>query len=65
MARYSLLFRDYLRSAPDSRVAWGTFKIRLAETAQDIYSYGQIKSTAQPLLMALAERWATEASWVP
>jgi GrpB-like predicted nucleotidyltransferase (UPF0157 family) len=64
-ARYALLFRDYLRADPTSRVVWGQFKIRLAETATDIYSYGQIKSTVQPLLMTLAEQWADNTAWRP
>lgn len=64
-ARYALLFRDYLREDPRSRAAWGQFKMRLAETATDIYSYGQIKSTVQPLLMTLAEQWAEDTSWQP
>jgi GrpB-like predicted nucleotidyltransferase (UPF0157 family) len=64
-ARYSLLFRDYLREDASSRAVWGQFKVRLAETATDIYSYGQIKSTVQPLLMKLAERWAEDTSWQP
>jgi len=64
-ARYALLFRDYLRADPISRAAWGQFKVRLAETATDIYSYGQIKSTVYPLLMTLAEKWADDTSWSP
>jgi len=60
-----LLFRDYLRSDANSRAAWGLFKIRLAETATDIYDYGQIKATVQPLLMTLAEQWAQATSWSP
>ncbi len=64
-ARYALLFRDYLRAEASSREAWGQFKTRLAKTATDIYSYGQIKSTAQPLLMALAEAWAKDSGWRP
>jgi GrpB-like predicted nucleotidyltransferase (UPF0157 family) len=64
-ARYALLFRDYLRAEASSRDAWGRFKTRLAETATDIYSYGQIKSTVQPLLMALAEAWAEDSAWRP
>ena len=64
-ARYSLLFRDYLRADASSRAAWGQFKIRVAEAATDIYSYGQIKSTVQPLLMTLAEQWANETAWRP
>lgn len=64
-ARYALLFRDFLRADPHSRETWGRFKVRLAETATDIYSYGQIKATAQPLLMRLAEEWALATSWRP
>ena len=36
-ARCSLLFRDYLRVDTVSRDVWGQFKVRLAETATDIY----------------------------
>ncbi len=64
-AQYSLLFRDYLRADATSRATWGQFKVRLAETATDIYSYGQIKAAAQPLLMTLAEEWAKNTSWRP
>lgn len=64
-ARYSLLFRDFLRADANSRAVWGQFKVRLAETATDIYAYGQIKSTVQPLLMTLAGRWADDSSWQP
>jgi GrpB-like predicted nucleotidyltransferase (UPF0157 family) len=64
-AWYALLFRDYLRADPISRAVWGQFKIRLAETATDIYSYGQIKATVQPLLMTLAEQWAEKTAWRP
>jgi dephospho-CoA kinase len=62
-SRYSLLLRDYLRADTHSRETWGTFKVRLAETATDLYSYGQVKATVQPLLMALAEGWAADTSW--
>ena len=64
-ARYALLFRDFLRADPDSRRAWGGFKTRLAEAELDIYTYGQVKATAQPLLMRLAEQWAAETNWSP
>ena len=64
-ARYSLLFRDFLRGNDDHRDTWGRFKMRLAEEHVDIYGYGQVKATAQPLLMALAESWAAETSWQP
>lgn len=62
-ARYALLFRDFLRADPDSRDQWGRFKLRMAQEDLDIYAYGQLKATVQPLLMALAERWATQTRW--
>lgn len=62
-ARYALLFRDFLRADSDHRDAWGRFKVRLAEETLDIYAYGQLKAAAQPLLMALAERWAADNGW--
>ncbi len=62
-ARYSLLFRDFLRSNDDHRDIWGRLKTRLAEEHLDIYAYGQVKAAAQPLLMALAEQWADETGW--
>jgi dephospho-CoA kinase len=54
-SRCSLLFRDYLLADSQSRDTWGAFKVRLAETATDLHSYGQVKATVQPLLMALVE----------
>ena len=61
--RYSLLFRDFLRGNDDHRDTWGRLKMRLAEEHLDIYAYGQVKATAQPLLMALAEQWAANTGW--
>lgn len=64
-ARYALLFRDYLRAEPASRDTWGRFKTRLADTGSEIFAYGQIKATIQPILMTLAERWAVDNAWRP
>lgn len=64
-ARYALLFRDFLRANADHRDSWGRFKQRLAEECPDIYVYGQLKATVQPILMALAEQWASENHWQP
>lgn len=64
-ARYALLFRDFLRANDAHRDSWGQFKVRLAEEYPDLFVYGQVKATVQPLLMALAERWAAEAAWRP
>lgn len=61
--RYALLFRDFLRADAGAREAWGTFKVRLAETVTDLADYGQIKASVQPLLMQRAERWADETGW--
>jgi predicted RNase H-like nuclease/GrpB-like predicted nucleotidyltransferase (UPF0157 family) len=61
--RHALLFRDFLRADAGARESWGAFKTRLAETVTDIYDYGQIKASVQPLLMQRAERWAEETGW--
>ena len=62
-ARYALLFRDFLRADEDARRAWGAFKQRLAVSVPDLLDYGQIKAPATDILMAAAERWATETGW--
>jgi GrpB-like predicted nucleotidyltransferase (UPF0157 family) len=62
-ARYALLFRDYLRADEHSRLAWGAFKVRLAQSVPDLADYGQIKAPATEVLMTAAERWATETGW--
>jgi len=62
-SRFALLFRDYLRADEAARTAWGAFKRRLALSAPDLFEYGQIKATATEVLMAGAERWATETRW--
>lgn len=64
-ARYSLLFRDFLRANDAHRDSWGRFKLRLAQECPNLYVYGQMKATVQPLLMALAEQWAAEHAWRP
>jgi GrpB-like predicted nucleotidyltransferase (UPF0157 family) len=64
-ARYALLFRDFLKANDRHRDTWGRFKVRLVQERPDIYTYGQMKATVQPLLMALAERWAAEEGWQP
>jgi GrpB-like predicted nucleotidyltransferase (UPF0157 family) len=63
--RYALLVRDFLRADADARDSWGGFKTRLVETVTDLYDYGQIKASVQPLLMQRAERWAAETGWRP
>lgn len=62
-ARFTLLFRDYLRADETTRRAWGAFKQRLALSVPDLLDYGQIKAPATEILMAAAERWAAETGW--
>lgn len=64
-ARYTLLFRDYLRADDAARDAWGAFKLRLARSVPDVYDYGQIKTPATEVLMQGAVRWADATDWTP
>jgi GrpB-like predicted nucleotidyltransferase (UPF0157 family) len=63
--RYAVLFRDYLRSNPVVRDAWGVFKIRLAAIADDMDEYVEVKDAATDVLILAAERWAEETAWAP
>ncbi|MGW8683157.1 GrpB family protein [Streptomyces sp. NPDC055817] len=62
-ARYTLLFRDYLRADEPARRAWGAFKRRLAASMSDLFDYDQIKAPATEILTAAAERWAAQTAW--
>jgi RimJ/RimL family protein N-acetyltransferase/GrpB-like predicted nucleotidyltransferase (UPF0157 family) len=62
-ARRPLLFRDYLRSDPVARDAWGAFKTILAGRISDLAAYGQVKNPATDILLVAAERWADETGW--
>jgi len=61
--RYALLFRDFLRADDSARDAWSRFKTQLAMTARDLSDYGAVKDPATDVLLALAERWATDTTW--
>ncbi|WP_202868268.1 GrpB family protein [Kribbella sindirgiensis] len=63
--RYALLFREFLTADPRTRAAWALFKQRLAAAVGDLNPYGQIKDPASDVLMAAAERWASETGWHP
>jgi GrpB-like predicted nucleotidyltransferase (UPF0157 family) len=63
--RYALLFRDYLTADSRAADAWGRFKLRLAQSVTDLADYGQIKATAQEILMQSAQRWAHDQGWQP
>lgn len=61
--RYALLFRDFLRANDEARDAWGRFKTQLAMATRDLSAYGAVKDPATDVLLALAERWATDTAW--
>ena len=63
--RYALLFRDYLTADAQAARAWSQFKIRLAQSVTELTDYGQIKASAQEILIQSAERWARDQSWHP
>jgi GrpB-like predicted nucleotidyltransferase (UPF0157 family) len=62
--RYALLFRDFLRANDEARDAWGRFKTQLAMATRNPSDYGAVKDPATDVLLALAERWATDTAWM-
>ncbi|MGO9874593.1 MAG: GrpB family protein [Acidimicrobiia bacterium] len=66
-ARDTLLFRDFLRSEPAMRDAWGILKTAAASltAVEDLAGYARIKDPAWQVLMYGADRWADEESWKP
>ena len=62
--RYALLFRDYLRAAPESAAAYAQVKSALARwRSTDVTAYYDVKDPVCDLIMAAAERWAVDVSW--
>ncbi|GAB3926410.1 hypothetical protein GCM10029976_021070 [Kribbella albertanoniae] len=62
--RYALLFRDYLRSHPDTAQAYGEFKRRAATLPFDnIGDYADLKDPVCDLIYLPAEEWATRTNW--
>lgn len=62
--RYAVLFRDYLRSHPLARDAYGELKKTLAKLfSDDRESYYDIKDPAIDMLMAGANIWAEATGW--
>lgn len=64
--RYALLFRDYLRTHPETAAAYGEFKRRAAtlpfESAAD---YAELKDPVCDLIYLTAEEWAARTGWTP
>ena len=62
--RYAVLFRDYLRSHPLARDAYGELKKTLARLfPDDVDAYYDIKDPAIDMLMAGANIWAEVTGW--
>lgn len=63
--RYPILFRDYLRSHPDSAAAYAELKRRLAQHLADPKMYPEVKDPAVDLIYFAAEVWAAATGWQP
>ena len=61
--RYPLLFRDYLRSHPQSAAAYAELKRRLAAHLADPQMYPEVKDPAVDLIYFAAEDWAAAVGW--
>jgi GrpB-like predicted nucleotidyltransferase (UPF0157 family) len=64
--RYALLFRDYLRSHPETAAAYGEFKRRAAALPIDsVGDYAELKDPVCDLIYLPAEEWAARTDWTP
>ena len=63
--RYALLFRDYLRTHPDTAEAYAELKRRLAQYLADPQDYPFVKDPAVDLIYFAAEAWAAAVGWQP
>jgi GrpB-like predicted nucleotidyltransferase (UPF0157 family) len=64
--RYALLFRDYLRAAPEAAASYAAIKRALADiVGDDRDAYYAVKDPVCDLIMGAAEVWAENASWQP
>jgi GrpB-like predicted nucleotidyltransferase (UPF0157 family) len=61
--RYALLFRDYLRSHPDTARAYGAFKQHASTLGLDIGDYTDLKDPVCDLVYLPAEEWAARTGW--
>jgi GrpB-like predicted nucleotidyltransferase (UPF0157 family) len=61
--RYALLFRDYLRSHPETAQAYGIFKRQAASLKLDVGDYTDLKDPVCDLIYLPAEEWATRTGW--
>jgi GrpB-like predicted nucleotidyltransferase (UPF0157 family) len=63
--RYPLLFRDYLRSHPDTAEAYAQLKRELAANLARPETYPDVKNPAVDLIALAAEDWAAATAWRP
>jgi len=63
--RYPLLFRDFLRTHPDTAQAYAELKRRLAQNLADPTTYPEVKDPAVDLIYLAAEDWASRTGWQP
>jgi GrpB-like predicted nucleotidyltransferase (UPF0157 family) len=64
--RYALLFRDYLRSHPETAAAYGEFKRRAAALPiESVGDYADLKDPVCDLIYLPAEEWAARTGWTP
>jgi GrpB-like predicted nucleotidyltransferase (UPF0157 family) len=61
--RYALLFRDYLRSHPESAAAYARLKRALAALGISPGLYADVKDPACDLIYLAAEAWAAQTGW--
>ena len=64
--RYALLFRDFLRAAPDSADAYAQVKQALARLhPENADAYYDVKDPVCDIIIDAAERWAPETGYIP
>lgn len=64
--RYALLFRDYLRADVRVRGAYAQVKEALARLhPENLDAYYEVKDPVCDIIMAAAERWASETRYAP
>jgi GrpB-like predicted nucleotidyltransferase (UPF0157 family) len=64
--RYALLFRDFLRADAQVREAYEQIKRALARLhPDDVDAYYDVKDPVCDVIMAAAERWATQSDYTP
>ena len=63
---YALLFRDYLRSDEECKIAYKNFKVTLADYMPDNRdAYSDIKDPFCDMIMINARKWAIQTDWKP